>query len=211
MSFVQQGALKQPTITGGAATVVFDSTPAFGDLMIVASQGTTNPDAGTTGFSLEQSVTSAFTVYTKMATASETNSYVFGGTTALSGTGSAFYGAVFRTTGGVVRASTNPLLSAFQLATSPGTGTTPVTVDPAGLTDRPSVLLLSVMHSGTATTGATITWNGGGSTTPAAASGRGGLDFIALSTIPADVKVVWSIGSAATIIGFAEMQGPGFM
>lgn len=209
--FVQQGALKQPTITGGAATVVYDSTPAYGDLMIVASQGTTNPDAGTTGFVLLQQVTNALTFYTKIATASETNSYPFGGTTALSGTGSAFYGAVFRTTGGVVRSVASPLATQGQLATSPGTGTTPVTVDPAGITDRPSVILFSVMHSGTATTGATITWNGGGSTTPATATGRGGFDFIALSTIPADVKVVWSIGSAATIIGFAEMQGPGFM
>lgn len=205
--FVQQGASKNPTLTAGAATVVYDSTPILNDLMIVASQGTTNPDAGTTGFALVQQVTNAFTVYSKMATASESNSYVFGGTTALSGTGAGFYAVTFRTTGGVVRSATNPALTLPQLIASSVTAT----VDPAGITDRPSVLLISVMRNSGSTTGGTMTWNGGSPTTPTLIGGRGGFDFIALSAIPADVKAVWSLGTGSTLCGFAEMQGPGFM
>lgn len=186
MTISQVGSLVNST----ASPLVFGATPTNGDLILLCAHSTAvvTPPAGFTQ-SVAGGANPYAAIFAKIAS-SETNSYAYSG---LSGTGAAVNGMVFHATNGW-----DATLTA--LATSSGSAT----CDPAGVPSKASSLLVSSMRNSGASTGATATWNAGSPTTPANATGRGGADFIILTSVPADAKVVWSLGTETVLVNFTE-------
>lgn len=193
MSIAQQGADIPITANG---SIVFNSTPSNGDLIILVAGSTSTPTfpaafqadaAGGAG--------QLVAIRSKIAS-SETNAYTVGG---LAGTGAAAIGVVFRATNGFKQSGGNATAELGTVAAS-------ATVDPAGNPSVASAVLVSVnKHSGSLAA-ATCAWNGGSAGTPLEIQARTALDRIILTSIPADTKAVWSVGAETALVAYTEIS-----
>lgn len=194
MSIAQQGSTKNQTSTA----IIFDSTPALGDLIIFCAcstalatmpTGTQTDTSGGAGQDVQ--------IAQKIAGASETNSYTYSG---ISGTGAQMIAAVFRATRGFKLSGS---FAVPECIPTPGTPTTPG-LDPAGNPSAVPAILISGIKSSTSTTGATTAWNGGSANAANTVTGRSAFDFLVVNSIPADTKVIWSLGSFGALVAYTE-------
>jgi hypothetical protein len=144
VSITKQGTTKIVAASGGVATVVFDSTPALGDLIVIeAFAATTGPTMGASGFSnggqAPNSAGNRFAYqFFKIAGGSETNSYGVN----VSGVNNGVIGRVFRATNGFKSAA-----ECIATVNSGGAATT-MTADPAGVPSNASSVEISTFNSG---------------------------------------------------------------
>lgn len=189
-----QGTIKEFTTATGS--IVFDSTPAAGDLILFIAGSTaivTMPTGTQSNFS--GGSVNFVQCASKIATSSETNSYAYSG---VAGTGARIWGMVQRAANGVNASSGNAVAELATVDTS-GAG-----VDPTGNPSVASALLVSVVKATGSVTGTTVTWNGGSATTPVKIGGRAAFDYLVTTTIPTDTKAVYSIGGVEGIVAYTE-------
>ena len=196
MSIALQGTVKAPG-DAGSSTIVFDSTPAEGDLIVLLAATGSDTPTFPSGFSTYDAswTTSPYVfISSKIAGASETNSYTVSNLG--SGTGQGAGGMCFRATSGF---KTTP-----EQAGSTGANATSLTIDPAGVPSEASSVAVAVFRDQNATVpSSTNTWNGGSAVTPTAIDRRNFFDYIIMSSAPADFKATGTSGRSAQNLGMA--------
>jgi hypothetical protein len=210
VSITKQGTTKIVAASGGVATVVFDSTPALGDLIVIeAFAATTGPTMGVSGFSnggqAPNSAGNRFAYqFFKIAGGSETNSYGVN----VSGVNNGVIGRVFRATNGFKSAA-----ECIATVNSGGAATT-MTADPAGVPSNASSVEISTFNSGSSSsTSATLAFDGGSTQAyDTHQAGRAFSGFKIETSAPADTKAVWaslasSSSHCAAIAVFVENSG----